>query len=183
MTAGAATSRTFDPGRLRDLIRDIPDFPRAGVAFKDITPLLADGEGLAACVDELAGRFEPERVDKVVGIEARGFIIAAPVAYALGAGFVPLRKKGKLPYRVHSQTYELEYGSDTIEVHTDALGPDDRTLVVDDVLATGGTASATRALLQKLGAQVVGMGCVIELVALGGRARLSGLRVQALVSY
>jgi adenine phosphoribosyltransferase len=173
----------FDVARVKELIRDIPDFPRPGVVYKDITPLLADARGLSSCVDALADRFDGVRIDKVVGIEARGFIIAAPVAYALGAGFVPLRKKGKLPYRVHSEAYDLEYGSDTIEVHTDALGPDDHALIVDDVLATGGTALATGHLLQKLGAQVVGMGCVIELMSLGGRKRLAGVRVEPLVAY
>lgn len=173
----------FDAGRVKDLIRDIPDFPRPGVVFKDITPLLADAEGFASCIDALASRFAGVRVDKVVGIEARGFIIAAPVAYALGAGLVPLRKKGKLPYTVHSETYQLEYGSDTIEVHTDALGPDDHALIVDDVLATGGTALATCRLVQTLGAQVAGMGCIIELGFLGGRKRLTGLRVESLVGY
>lgn len=174
---------SFDAARVKELIRDIPDFPRAGVVYKDITPLLADARGLSSCIEALAERFEAARVDKVVGIEARGFIIAAPVAYALGAGFVPLRKKGKLPYRVHSETYDLEYGPDTIEVHTDALGPDDRALIVDDVLATGGTALASGRLLQKLGAEVVGMGCVIELGFLGGRKRLAGVRVESLVGY
>src|SRR5579862_2226347 len=138
----------FDAGRVKDLVRDIPDFPRPGVVFKDLTPLLADPAGLASCVNALAARFVDERVDKVLGIEARGFIIAAPVAYDLGAGFVPVRKKGKLPYHVHSYTYDLEYGTDTLELHTDALGPGDRALIIDDVLATGGTAAATRRLVE-----------------------------------
>lgn len=183
MGARQAWRTSFDAGWVKDLVRDIPDFPRPGVVYKDITPLLADPEGLGSCVDALARRFEGERIDKVLGIEARGFIIAAPIAYSLGAGFVPVRKQGKLPYRVHSYTYDLEYGTDTLEVHTDALGPGDRALVVDDVLATGGTAAATFRLVEGLGAEVVGLGCVIELGPLRGRKRLAGARVEALVSY
>lgn len=174
---------TFDAAWVKDLVRDVPDFPRPGVVFKDITPLLADPEGLGSCVDALVQRFEDEHIDKVLGIEARGFIIAAPVAYSLGAGFVPVRKQGKLPYQVHSYSYELEYGVGTLEVHTDALGPGERALIIDDVLATGGTAAATCGLAERLGAEVVGLGCVIELGFLGGRKRLLGTRVEALVSY
>jgi adenine phosphoribosyltransferase len=168
---------------IKDLVRDVPDFPKLGVTFKDITPLLADAQGLSACVDALAEQFEDLGVDKVLGVEARGFIIAAPVAYRLGAGFVPVRKKGKLPAAVYSDTYQLEYGSDTLEVHRDALGPGERALVVDDVLATGGTAAATCRLVGRLGASPVGFGCVLELGFLGGRAKLGSLPVAALVSY
>jgi len=132
----------YEAARIKDLIRDIPDFPKPGVVFKDVTPLLADAEGLAGCTDALADRFAHAGIDKVIGVEARGFIIAAPVAYRLGAGFVPVRKQGKLPFKVYSDTYELEYGTDTLEVHSDALRPGERALVVDDVLATGGTAAA-----------------------------------------
>lgn len=173
----------YDEARIKDLIRDVPDFPRPGVIFKDITPLLADAAGLAICVDAMAGRFVGERVDKVIGVEARGFIIAAPVAYRLGAGFVPVRKKGKLPYDVYSDTYELEYGQDTLEVHTDSLRRGERAVVLDDVLATGGTAAATRRLVAKLGAETVGFGCILELGFLGGRRKLEGLAVEALVRY
>jgi adenine phosphoribosyltransferase len=180
-TAGRRTG--FDVEWAKDLVRDIPDFPRPGVVFKDITPLLADPEGLGACVDALAERFDGQPVDRVLGIEARGFIIAAPVAYKLGAGFVPVRKKGKLPFAVRSDTYDLEYGTDTLEVHTDALSPGDRALVIDDVLATGGTAAATGRLVQALGAHVAGIGCVLELGFLGGRKRLAGTHVECLVSY
>src|SRR5215469_3648302 len=127
--------------RLKDLVRDIPGFPRPGVTFKDITPLLADAAALAYCVDSLADSFSDRRVDKVLGIEARGFIIAAPVAVKLGAGFVPLRKAGKLPWKVHAETYNLEYGVDTLEVHQDAVSPSEHVLIIDDVLATGGTAT------------------------------------------
>ena len=174
----------YEVAGLKDLIREIPDFPRPGVGFKDITPLLADAASLATCVDALADRFSGELIDKVLGVEARGFIIAAPVAYRLGAGFVPVRKAGKLPFEVLSVTYELEYGSDTLEVHADALQPGERVLVLDDVLATGGTASATCRLVEKLGAVTVGFGCIIELSLLEGRRRLdAGLPVEALVSY
>ena len=162
---------------VKDLIRDVADFPRPGVVFKDITPLLADPEGFSYCVEALAGSFAGEGVDKVLGVEARGFIIAAPVAYHLGAGFVPVRKKGKLPGEVYSYTYDLEYGTDTLEVHQDALVPGERALIVDDVLATGGTAAATARLVGQLGARTVGFGCVLELTFLGGRERLAGVDI------
>jgi adenine phosphoribosyltransferase len=173
----------YDAARIKELVRDVAGFPRPGVAFKDITPLLADADAFRQCVDALAGHFAGDAVDVVLGVEARGFIVAAPVAYRLGAGFVPVRKKGKLPWHVHAETYELEYGTDTLEVHTDALKPGMRALIVDDVLATGGTASATRRLVEKLGGQAVGFGCVIELGFLAGRAKLGDLEVLALVSY
>lgn len=166
---------------IRDLIRDVPDFPRPGVIFKDITPLLADPRGFAYCVEALAGRFADQGVDKVIGVEARGFIIAAPVAYHLQAGFVPVRKKGKLPGPVFSYTYELEYATDTLEVHKDALAAGERVLVVDDVLATGGTALATSRLVGQLGAATVGFGCVLELGFLHGRDKLAGIEIEALV--
>jgi adenine phosphoribosyltransferase len=173
----------YDGARIKDLVRDVPGFPRPGITFKDITPLLADRESFAGCIDALADRFAGERVDKVIGVEARGFIIAGAVAYRLGAGFVPVRKKGKLPWRVHSDTYQLEYGADTLEVHIDAVDTGERVLILDDVLATGGTAAATRRLVETLGGEVVGLGCVLELGFLGGRKRLEGLEVEALVSY
>jgi adenine phosphoribosyltransferase len=172
-----------DAARTKELVRDVLGFPRDGVVFKDITPLLADAEAFSACVDALADHFAGERVDRVLGVEARGFIIAAPVAYRLKAGFVPVRKKGKLPWHVHTETYQLEYGTDTLEVHTDALSPGQRALIVDDVLATGGTASAARRLVERLGCHAVGFGCVLELGFLGGRAKLDDLEVLALVSY
>ncbi|HXR21974.1 MAG TPA: adenine phosphoribosyltransferase [Acidimicrobiales bacterium] len=173
----------YEVAALKELIREIPDFPRPGVGFKDITPLLADRAGFARCVDVLADRFSGERIDKVIGVEARGFIIASPVAYHLGAGFVPVRKAGKLPFEVLSVTYELEYGADTLEVHADALQPGERVLVLDDVLATGGTAAATCRLVEKLGAVTVGFGCIIELGFLGGRRRIEALPIEALVTY
>src|SRR5688572_12003040 len=144
--------------RARQLVRDIPDFPRPGVVFKDITPLLADVTAYRWIVDSLASSFEGVKVDKVLGIEARGFIAAAPVAYRFGAGFVPVRKAGKLPWEIEKQEYELEYGSDLLEIHRDAVHPSERVLVIDDVMATGGTAAATTRLVEKLGGVVVGLG-------------------------
>jgi adenine phosphoribosyltransferase len=168
---------------LKDRIRDVPDFPKSGVTYKDITPLLADHRAFAACVEALADRFADQRIDKVIGVEARGFIVAAPVAQALGAGFIPVRKAGKLPWEVASETYDLEYGTDTLEIHRDALVPGERVLIVDDVLATGGTAAATVRLVGRLDALVVGFGCIIELGFLDGRARLGSLPTVALLSY
>ena len=162
------------------LVRDVPDYPQAGVVFKDITPLLADGKAFAAVIEALAETYGP--VDKVAGIEARGFIFAAPVACRLGAGFVPIRKKGKLPGVTFAQEYDLEYGTATIEVLTDAFAPDDRVLVIDDVLATGGTARATADLVQRAGAQVTGLAVLLELSFLNGRARLADLPVSALLT-
>jgi adenine phosphoribosyltransferase len=169
--------------RLRELIRDIPDFPRSGVSFKDITPLLADPPALAETVRAMTEPFRDMRVGKVIGIEARGFIIAAPVAVALGAGFVPVRKKGKLPWKVHAESYELEYGTDVLEVHVDAIGPGDRILIVDDVLATGGTAAAVARMVDHMGAEPVGYSFILELGFLGGRGRLGDLDAFSLVTY
>ena len=162
------------------LVRDVPDYPQAGVVFKDITPLLADGKAFAAVIEALAETYGP--VDKVAGIEARGFILAAPVACRLGVGFVPIRKKGKLPGVTFAQEYDLEYGTATIEVLTDAFAPDERVLVIDDVLATGGTARATADLVQRAGAQVTGLAVLLELSFLNGRARLADLPVSALLT-
>ena len=168
---------------LASRVRDVPDWPQPGVMFKDITPLLADHGAFAAAVDALVEQAGVGSVDKVVGIEARGFILAAPVAYHLGAGFVPVRKAGKLPSATLSQDYALEYGEATLEVHRDAFGPADRVLVVDDVLATGGTVAATAALVRAAGAAVVGCSVLIELGFLGGRSRLDGLPVHSLLTY
>jgi adenine phosphoribosyltransferase len=162
------------------LVRDVPDYPQAGVVFKDITPLLADGKAFAAVIEALAETYGP--VDKVAGIEARGFIFAAPVACRLGTGFVPIRKKGKLPGVTFAQEYDLEYGTATIEVLTDAFAPGERVLVIDDVLATGGTARATADLVQRAGAQVTGLAVLLELSFLNGRARLADLPVSALLT-
>jgi adenine phosphoribosyltransferase len=164
---------------LRAKIRDIPDYPQPGILFKDITPLLADGAAFAAVVAEMGRRYVG--VDKVAGIEARGFILAAPVALELEAGFVPVRKQGKLPARTYSQSYELEYGSATLEVHTDAFSAGDRVLIVDDVLATGGTAAATAELVRRGGAIVTGIVVLIELGFLDGRAKLAGLPIHSLL--
>jgi adenine phosphoribosyltransferase len=163
---------------IKSHIRDIPDYPQPGVVFKDITPLLADAPAFSAVVDGLAG--EHGRVDKVAGIEARGFILAAPVALRLDAGFVPVRKKGKLPAATYSRDYELEYGSATLEVHQDAFAPGERVLIVDDVLATGGTARATADLVEMSGAVVAGIAMLIELSFLNGRAKLPGLDLRSL---
>ena len=172
-----------DPGLselISSRIRDIPDYPQPGIVFKDITPLLADGPAFAAVVAALAaGHGE---IHKVVGIEARGFILAAPVACCLGAGFVPVRKEGKLPAEAHSETYQLEYGSATVEIHTDAFGPGERVLIVDDVLATGGTAAAAASLVRRTGAEVAGLAVLLELGFLGGRGRLPGLEIRALLT-
>ena len=167
-------------------VRDVPDWPLPGVVFKDIAPLLADHEAYAAMVDALAefgGDLAPGgRVDKVVGIEARGFIVAAPVAYTLGAGFVPVRKQGKLPSATFATTFDLEYGSATLEVQRDAFTPGDRVLLVDDVLATGGTAAAAIDLVHQAGGVVVGFAVLIELGFLGGRSRLTDIDVHALIT-
>jgi adenine phosphoribosyltransferase len=162
------------------LVRDVPDYPQPGVTFKDITPLLADGAAFAAVIDALAALYGP--VDKVAGIEARGFVLAAPVACRLGAGFVPIRKQGKLPGATFAQEYDLEYGTATVEVLTDAFAPSERVLVIDDVLATGGTARAAAELVRRAGAEVVGLAVLLELAFLDGRAKLPGLPVTALLT-
>ncbi len=161
-------------------VRDIPDYPQLGVVFKDITPQLADGTAFSAVIDGLAALYGP--VDKVAGIEARGFILAAPVACRLGAGFVPIRKKGKLPGVTFAEDYELEYGTATLEILTDAFAPSDRVLVIDDVLATGGTAQASVNLVQRFGAQVAGIAVLIELSFLNGRAKLPDIPVTSLLT-
>jgi adenine phosphoribosyltransferase len=168
---------------LAQAIRSVPDFPKPGIDFKDITPVLADARLLAACVELLAGSFKPGTVDAVVGIDARGFIFAAAAAVRLGAGFVPVRKKGKLPYRTYEARYDLEYGSSTVAVHVDAVRPGSRVIVMDDLLATGGTAAAAAGLLTKLGAEILELTFFVELAALGGRERLRGFPVRSLVTF
>src|SRR5438309_7052893 len=168
---------------LRSRVRDVPDFPQAGVVFKDITPLLADPVTLSRVIDEIVVELGRGTVDKVVGIEARGFIVAAPVAYHMAAGFVPIRKKGKLPWQTEGQSYELEYGEETIEIHKDAIARGERVAIVDDVLATGGTAAAAAHLVERLGGTVVSMAFLIELAFLQGREKLEGYDILSLLQY
>ncbi len=158
---------------LRSLIRDVPDFPKPGIVFKDITPLLADAAAFDLALEQLARPWRGKRVTHVVGIESRGFIVGSPVAARLGAGFVPVRKAGKLPWKTVAQAYTLEYGSGSLEAHADAVTVGDRVLVIDDVLATGGTGAATITLMQGLGAEVVGFGVLVELGFLAGRERIT----------
>ena len=170
---------------LADAIRTIPDYPKPGILFRDITTLLADGKAFAAAVDGLAAPYVGVKIDKVAGLEARGFILGGAVAHRLGAGFVPLRKKGKLPHHRHSVEYELEYGVDCLEIHLDAVTPGERVLLIDDLIATGGTALAGVDLLKRCGAEIVAAAFVIDLPDLGGaeRLRAAGLVVRALVSF
>ncbi len=170
-------------GLLRARIVDVPDFPTPGTVFKDISPLLADHVAFAAAVDAIVAHHGRGTVDKVVGIEARGFILAAPVAYHFGAGFVPVRKPGKLPLETHETPYSLEYGADVLQVHREAFTPGDRVLVVDDVLATGGTAAAALRLVEAAGAEPVGLSVLLELSFLHGRDALPGVDVHTLLTY
>ena len=188
MSSGLAPSAAAGsglPGLISAKIRDIPDYPQPGIVFKDITPLLADGEAFAAVVSAMAeagGESGWGEIDKVVGIEARGFILAAPVAYRMRAGFVPVRKHGKLPAETLAESYKLEYGTATVEVHVDAFRPGERVLIVDDVLATGGTAAASVSLVRRSGAEVAAVSVLLELGFLGGRARLPGVEVRSLLA-
>ncbi|MEO0491804.1 MAG: adenine phosphoribosyltransferase [Actinomycetota bacterium] len=166
---------------LTDLIRDIPDFPEPGIVFKDITPLLAHADGLASTIEVLADPWRDAGIDAVVGIEARGFILGAAVAQSLGVGFIPIRKAGKLPGATMAEEYGLEYGTDTIEIHADAVTTGEHVLVLDDVLATGGTAAAAAVLLGRLGATVAGFSFLLELGFLDGRSRLDDARIEAVI--
>ena len=168
---------------LEQSIRNVSDFPNPGIQFKDITPVLADGRLFDSTIHHLLSDIPTGSVDKIVGIDARGFIFGAAVAHRLGAGFVPVRKKGKLPWKTHEQSYDLEYGSNTVAVHTDAVTPGERILLVDDLLATGGTAAASLQLLSRLGAKIVGVRFVIELGFLGGRERLGPFDIRSLITY
>ena len=168
---------------LRALIRDIPDYPKPGILFYDITPVLGDATGFKQLIEEMTAPFRTAGITKVAGIEARGFTVAAPVATELDAGFIPIRKPGKLPYHVHRRDYDLEYGTDSLEMHTDAVVPGDRVLVVDDVIATGGTAAAALALLAEAGAEVIAVSVFIELGFLNGSAALGGTPFHALLTY
>ena len=173
----------MNPEQLKALIRDVPDFPQPGIVFRDITPLLANPEAFSTVVDTIVVRFGRGNVDKVVGIEARGFIVAAPVAYHFSAGFVPVRKKGKLPFKAYEQSYDLEYGSNTIAIHVDAFQPGARVLLVDDLLATGGTAAAAAALVRKAGGKILEITFFIELSFLKGREKLKDDPVHSLVVF
>jgi adenine phosphoribosyltransferase len=173
---------TRDPSWLLDRVRDVPDFPQPGIVFKDLTPLMADVDAYRFSVDAIADHAAGLTVDKVVGIEARGFIWAAPVAYRIGAGFVPVRKPGKLPWQTVSESYELEYGTDSLDVHADAVVPGDSVLIVDDVLATGGTAAATVRLVERLGGHLAGLAFVVELGFLGGRGKLTDHDILSLMT-
>ncbi|MDE1861206.1 MAG: adenine phosphoribosyltransferase [Candidatus Micrarchaeota archaeon] len=168
---------------LREKIRAIPDYPKRGIIFRDITPLLKDKNATKICIDEMAKRLSRYKIDYVVGIEARGFIFGSLLAYKLGAGFVPARKKGKLPYSKISRDYALEYGNETLEMHDDAVERQSNVVVVDDLLATGGTASAAGALVESLGGRVVAYAFVVELKDLGGRSKLTGKDIVSIVTY
>ena len=166
---------------LKKCIRDIPDFPKKGIIFKDITTLLQDGKAFSCAVDGIADEYKGKKIDLVLSVEARGFVFGAAVAYKLGVGLIPVRKKGKLPFRTHSVTYDLEYGKDTLEIHQDALKKGDRVLIVDDLLATGGTTQAVTKLVEKMGGEIAGLAFVIELIPLKGREKLKGYNVTSLI--
>ena len=168
---------------ITSFIRDIPDFPEPGVVFKDITPVLADPKAFRSLIEQMAAPYAEAGVSKVAGIEARGFTLATPIALELGAGFIPLRKPGKLPFETVKEQYELEYGVDALEIHTDAAADGEKVLIVDDVIATGGTAAAAVELLSGIGADVVGFSVFIELVFLGGASKLDGVPINALIRY
>jgi adenine phosphoribosyltransferase len=171
------------PAEISERVRNIPDFPKPGIQFKDITPVLADARLFSGAIDLLITNYVPGSVDAVVGIDARGFIFASAAAIKLQCGFVPIRKKGKLPFETHEASYDLEYGSNTVAIHTDAVTRGSRVLLVDDLLATGGTAGAAIALLQKIGAEIVEASFLIELGFLNGRDKLDGVKVRSIVQY
>ncbi len=173
----------MDHRSLRAHVRDVADFPTEGVVFRDITPLLGDASAFSQAVSGLVEEFSGVAVDRVVGVESRGFIFGAAVAYRIGAGFVPVRKPGKLPWAVVREEYQLEYGTDKLEIHRDAIHPGERILIVDDVLATGGTAAATATLVETLGGVIAGLGFLLELEELGGRAKLGDRLVRSLLQY
>lgn len=168
---------------LREKIRDIPDFPKKGIIFKDITTLLNDPVAFSKAIDLLGDRYTEKKIDVVVGIEARGFIIGSALAYKLGAGFIPIRKPGKLPYKTHSMTYELEYGTDQLEIHQDAIKPGQRVLIADDLLATGGTIKAAADLVAKLNAEILEIAFLIELTFLKGRDKLNKYNIYSLIQF
>lgn len=168
---------------LKKIIRDIPDFPQQGIIFKDISTLLKDKVAFKKSIDLLAKKFKKDKIEYVVGVESRGFIFGAPLAYALGAGFVPVRKKGKLPYKTKSITYELEYGTDTLEIHEDAIRPKSRVLIVDDLLATGGTIKAVTDLLKGFKPKIVGVAFLVELTFLNGQKKLKDVPIYSIIQY
>ena len=177
------TPKSDDASDLRRLIRDVPDFPKPGILFRDVTPLLADPQAFRRAVDAVAAPFRDARVDRVIGIESRGFLLGAPVALALGAGLVIVRKPGKLPWKTVRASYSLEYGEDSVEMHVDSIRQGQRVLVVDDLVATGGTAAAAVQLARQAGAEVVGASFLIELRFLEGRKRLEGIPIHAVLEY
>jgi adenine phosphoribosyltransferase len=177
------TNQNVTVADLAQAIRNIPDFPQPGIQFKDITPVLADPRLFAGSIDLLTGAFQPGAVDAVVGIDARGFIFAAAAAYKLQCGFVPVRKKGKLPYKTYEESYQLEYGANTVAIHIDAVKPGSRVVLVDDLLATGGTAGAAASLIKRLGVEILEIAFLIELSFLNGRERLKGFPVRSLIVY
>ena len=168
---------------LKKKIREVPDFPKSGILFYDLTTLLGDPEGLRQVIDLMTEHYKDQEIDLVIGIESRGFILAPSIAYNLGAGFVPVRKPGKLPYKTLSSSYELEYGTDSVEIHEDAVKPGQRVLIVDDLIATGGTAAATVQLATRLDADVLSVAFLVELEALQGRKKLEGFDVFSLLKY
>jgi adenine phosphoribosyltransferase len=172
-----------EPIELQGYIRSIQDWPKKGILFRDITPLLAEPKALTAAVDALCAGFTDQAIDYVAAVEARGFIFGASVAERLGAGFVPIRKKGKLPFKTESVTYDLEYGTDTVEIHRDAISKGDKVLMVDDLLATGGTMAAACKLIEKIGGEIAGITFLIELGGLPGRSKLTGYKISSVISY
>ncbi|MBU4141216.1 MAG: adenine phosphoribosyltransferase [Candidatus Omnitrophica bacterium] len=168
---------------LKDSIRSIPDFPKKGILFRDITTLLKDARKFRDAVEIIAAKYQEKKIDKVAAVEARGFIFGGAVAYKLGAGFIPIRKKGKLPAEVHEVTYQLEYGQDTLQVHRDAICPQDKVLIVDDLLATGGTAEATCRLIEESGAEIIGIEFLIELTDLRGREKLKEYPIDSVIRF
>lgn len=178
-----SVKETMDLDQLKALVRDVPDFPKKGIVFKDITPLLKNGPALRFACDQLARSFKKMKIDQVVGIESRGFIFSPVLAYQLGAGFVPVRKKGKLPAAKEAVSYSLEYGEDSLEVHLDAVKTGTQVVIVDDLLATGGTAEAVVRLVEKLGGTVLGLAFLVELTFLKGRERLKNYQVHSLIQY
>lgn len=168
---------------LEKYIRNIPDFPKPGILFRDVTTLIQNGKAFKASIDMLVKEYKNKKIDKIVAVEARGFIFGAAIAHRLGIGFVPVRKKGKLPYKTNSVTYDLEYGTDTLEIHCDAVEKNDRILIVDDLLATGGTVKAVTELIEELNGKVIGIAFVIELVDLGGREKLKNYPLLSLIKF